>query len=100
MRAINGVNGARRLSPSPVYGEAGEGEVPRACASGAPSSPPPQAGEGRRGFADDSTSVILLQIIGDHGRVGVTDGRTERLDHLGHLGIPGGGTQEWRVHLD
>src|SRR5262245_53287920 len=44
--------------------------------------------------------IVRLEIRLDRLGVGVADRGAERLDHLGHLGIPGGGAHERRVHLD
>src|SRR5215471_4034798 len=64
-------------------------------------SRPPASGGGAAGAAQgDSPAVVRLQVILDRRRIRVADRRAERLDHLGDLGVPGGGAHERRVHLD
>src|SRR5690242_4868813 len=55
---------------------------------------------GRDGEALLIRPVIRLEVILDRGRVGVADRGAVGLDHLCHLGVPGGGAHERRVHLD
>ena len=42
-----------------------------------------------------SGAVVFLQVIGDRLSVGVVDRCAICLDHLGHLGVPAGGIQEY-----
>src|SRR6516165_1323435 len=47
-----------------------------------------------------SAAVILLEVIRDDLGVGVADRSSERLDHLGDLGVPQSGVGKRRVHHD
>ncbi len=92
---------------SPILAATPEHEVQVATRRAAPSSRAAsncaagcRSAERRRLAAETLRPVILGEIIGDGLGVVVADRRAERLDHLGDLGVPAGGIEERRIHLD
>src|SRR6516165_10098443 len=56
--------------------------------------------ERARGARAASAAVILLLVIRDDLGVGVADRSSERLDHLGDLGVPQSRVRKRRIHDD